>query len=102
MCLINYLNFLVQDPGTPPAKRIWTSIDTQTEIFVSAQDEVAWLTASGFDVILSEPKYTIQKTSLEVLDSWYSHKNTLHVISVGLVQEILNTPSQPKHVHRSL
>ncbi|KAG5037247.1 hypothetical protein JHK86_018087 [Glycine max] len=29
------------DPGTPPAKRIWTSIDTQTEIFVSAQDEVA-------------------------------------------------------------
>ncbi|KAG5009441.1 hypothetical protein JHK87_017956 [Glycine soja] len=32
---------LMLDPGTPPAKRIWTSIDTQTEIFVSAQDEVA-------------------------------------------------------------
>ena len=41
MCLINYLNFLVQDPSTPPTKRIWTSIDNGTKIFFSAQDEVA-------------------------------------------------------------
>ncbi|KHN04394.1 hypothetical protein glysoja_041856 [Glycine soja] len=30
-----------QDPDPPSAKRIWTSIDTRTKIFVSAQVEVA-------------------------------------------------------------
>jgi len=50
----------VQDPGTPPAKRIWTSIDTGTEIFVSAQDEVAEWTLSDFDVILTA-RVRIQK-----------------------------------------
>ncbi|XP_021900022.1 uncharacterized protein LOC110816221 isoform X2 [Carica papaya] len=35
-----------QDPGTPPARRIWTSIDSGTEIFVSDQEEVAEWTLS--------------------------------------------------------
>lgn len=45
----------MQDPGTPPAKRVWTSIDSGTEIFVSDKDEVAEWTLSEFDVILTEP-----------------------------------------------
>lgn len=44
----------MQDPGTPPAKRIWTSIDSGTEIFVSDKDEVAEWTLSDFDVILTQ------------------------------------------------
>ncbi|KAG4916727.1 hypothetical protein HKD37_19G054829 [Glycine soja] len=52
--------YFYQDPGTPPAKRIWTSIDTGTEIFVSAQDEVAEWTLSDFDVILTA-RVKIQK-----------------------------------------
>ncbi|KAK6937208.1 hypothetical protein RJ641_030716 [Dillenia turbinata] len=42
-----------QDPGTPPAKRIWTSLDSGTEIFVSDKDEVAEWSLTEFDVILS-------------------------------------------------
>jgi len=45
---------VMQDPGTTPAKRIWTSIDSGTEIFVSDKDEVAEWTLSDFDVILTE------------------------------------------------
>ncbi|XP_057722216.1 uncharacterized protein LOC130936196 [Arachis stenosperma] len=48
--------YFYQDPGTAPAKRIWTSVDTGTEIFVSTKDEVAEWTLSDFDVILTEPK----------------------------------------------
>jgi len=44
----------MQDPGTPPAKRIWTSIDSGTEIFVSDKDEEAEWTLSDFDVILTQ------------------------------------------------
>lgn len=40
----------LQDPGTPPARRIWSSIDMGTEIFVSDKDEVAEWTISDFDV----------------------------------------------------
>lgn len=47
-CLI-----LTQDPGTAPARRIWTSIDVGTEIFVSDKDEVAEWTLSDFDVLLT-------------------------------------------------
>ncbi|CAH9069552.1 unnamed protein product [Cuscuta epithymum] len=47
--------YFYQDPGTPPAKRIWTSLDTGTEIFVSDKDEVAEWTLSDFDVILTSP-----------------------------------------------
>ncbi|KAJ4849878.1 hypothetical protein Tsubulata_034680 [Turnera subulata] len=45
--------YFYQDPGTPPARRIWTSIDMGTEIFVSDKDEVAEWTVSDFDVILT-------------------------------------------------
>ncbi|KAL4375904.1 hypothetical protein GQ457_02G001850 [Hibiscus cannabinus] len=41
-----------QDPNTRPAKRIWTSIDMGTEIFVSDKDEVAEWSLSDLDVIL--------------------------------------------------
>ncbi|KAE9612416.1 hypothetical protein Lal_00039730 [Lupinus albus] len=47
--------YFYQDPGTPPAKRIWTSIDTGTEIFVTNKVEVAEWTISNFDVILTQP-----------------------------------------------
>lgn len=43
----------MQDPGTTPARRIWTSLDVGTEIFVSNKDEVAEWTLSDFDVILT-------------------------------------------------
>ncbi|XVE73531.1 hypothetical protein DITRI_Ditri11bG0125900 [Diplodiscus trichospermus] len=45
--------YFYQDPDTPPAKRIWTSIDMGTEIFVSDIDEEAEWTLSDFDVILT-------------------------------------------------
>ncbi|KAJ4727914.1 Serine/threonine protein kinase [Melia azedarach] len=45
--------YFYQDPGTPPARRIWTSIDMGTEIFVSDKDEVAEWTLSDFDVLLT-------------------------------------------------
>ncbi|XP_010271008.1 PREDICTED: uncharacterized protein LOC104607157 [Nelumbo nucifera] len=45
--------YFYQDPGTPPARRIWTSIDVGTEIFVSNKDEVAEWTLSDFDVLLT-------------------------------------------------
>ncbi|XP_057517768.1 uncharacterized protein LOC130798687 [Amaranthus tricolor] len=45
--------FFYQDPGTLPAKRIWSSIDMGTEIFVSNKDEVAEWTVSDFDVIIT-------------------------------------------------
>lgn len=43
----------MQDPGSHPARRVWTSLDVGTEIFVSNKDEVAEWTLSDFDVILS-------------------------------------------------
>lgn len=43
---------LLQDPGTPPARRIWTSTDVGTEIFVSDKDEMAEWTLSDFDVLI--------------------------------------------------
>ncbi|KAJ7977739.1 Serine/threonine protein kinase [Quillaja saponaria] len=47
--------YFYQDPGSPSARRIWTSIDMGTEIFVSNKDEVAEWTLSNFDVILTKP-----------------------------------------------
>ncbi|KAK7268121.1 hypothetical protein RIF29_20808 [Crotalaria pallida] len=46
--------YFYQDPGTPSAKRVWMSIDTGTEIFVSDKDELAEWTISDFDVILTQ------------------------------------------------
>ncbi|KAK6941147.1 hypothetical protein RJ641_030678 [Dillenia turbinata] len=45
--------YFYQDPCTPPAKRIWTSLDSGTEIFISDKDEIAEWTLTDFDVILS-------------------------------------------------
>ncbi|KAL8142672.1 hypothetical protein V2J09_015704 [Rumex salicifolius] len=45
--------YFYQDPGTRPARRIWTSIDTGTEIYVSDKEEVAEWSVSEFDVILT-------------------------------------------------
>ncbi|XP_034691073.1 uncharacterized protein LOC117918485 [Vitis riparia] len=47
--------YFYQDPGTSPARRIWTSIDMGTEIFVTDKEEVAEWTLSDFDVILTSP-----------------------------------------------
>ncbi|PIA37917.1 hypothetical protein AQUCO_02900046v1 [Aquilegia coerulea] len=47
--------YFYQDPGTPPAKRIWTSMDVGTEIFITDQEEVAEWTLSDFDVLLTSP-----------------------------------------------
>lgn len=44
--------FFYQDPGTKPARRIWTSLDVGTEIFVSDKDEIAEWTVSDFDVVV--------------------------------------------------
>ncbi|KAH7655235.1 hypothetical protein IHE45_19G192400 [Dioscorea alata] len=41
-----------QDPGTRPARRIWTSIDAGTEIYVSQEDHVAEWILSDFDVLV--------------------------------------------------
>jgi hypothetical protein len=48
--IVTILVLSLQDPGTPPARRIWSSIDMGTEIFVSDKDEVAEWTISDFDV----------------------------------------------------
>ncbi|KAK4777343.1 hypothetical protein SAY87_017530 [Trapa incisa] len=45
--------YFYQDPGTAPARRIWTSIDVGTEVFVNNKDEVAEWTLTNFDVILT-------------------------------------------------
>lgn len=45
--------YFYQDPGTEPARRVWRSIDTGTEIFVSNNEEVAEWSVSEFDVILT-------------------------------------------------
>ncbi|KAK3026925.1 hypothetical protein RJ639_040331 [Escallonia herrerae] len=47
--------YFYQDPGTAPARRLWSSLDVGTEIFVSNKDEVAEWTLSDFDVILTSP-----------------------------------------------
>ncbi|KAH7678539.1 hypothetical protein IHE45_06G003000 [Dioscorea alata] len=43
--------YFYQDPGTPPARRIWTSIDVGTEIFISNNEETAEWVLSDFDVV---------------------------------------------------
>ncbi|KAG2697809.1 hypothetical protein I3760_07G123200 [Carya illinoinensis] len=47
--------YFYQDPGTPPARRIWTSIDMGTEIFVSDKEEIAEWTLTDFDVLYTSP-----------------------------------------------
>ncbi|XP_057524941.1 uncharacterized protein LOC130804501 [Amaranthus tricolor] len=44
--------YFYQDPGTTPAKRIWSSINVGTEIYVSNTRETAEWTVSDFDILL--------------------------------------------------
>lgn len=44
----------MQDPGTQPARRIWSSINVGTEIYVSRTRETAMWTVSDFDVLVPE------------------------------------------------
>lgn len=46
---------IMQDPGAPPAKRYWPSIDLGTEIFVSGNEYAEW-TVSDFDIIVPSVK----------------------------------------------
>lgn len=40
-----------QDPGTPPARRQWMSIDLGTEIFKDPDQMAEW-TVSDFDILV--------------------------------------------------
>ncbi|WCJ44278.1 hypothetical protein M5689_024954 [Euphorbia peplus] len=46
--------FFYQDPGTKPARRIWSSINVGTEIYVSQSGETAEWTVSDFDVLVPQ------------------------------------------------
>ncbi|KAL9173504.1 hypothetical protein ABFS82_03G119400 [Erythranthe guttata] len=48
--------YFYQDPGTKPAKRVWTSINVGTEIYISPSGVTAEWTVSDFDVLV--PKVT--------------------------------------------
>nr|GLL22753.1 uncharacterized protein LOC109187820 [Ipomoea trifida] len=43
--------YFYQDPGTPPAKRSWPSIDLGTEIFISENEHAEWR-VGDFDIII--------------------------------------------------
>lgn len=45
-------SFAAQNPGTKPARRIWSSINVGTEIYVSKTGETAEWTVSDFDVLV--------------------------------------------------
>ncbi|KAI4304427.1 hypothetical protein MLD38_039940 [Melastoma candidum] len=44
--------YFYQDPGSPPAKRRWTSVDLGTEIFKQSGQVAEW-TVSDFDILLT-------------------------------------------------
>lgn len=44
--------YFYQNPGTKPARRIWSSINVGTEIYVSKTGETAEWTVSDFDVLV--------------------------------------------------
>ncbi|KAJ9145970.1 hypothetical protein P3X46_028294 [Hevea brasiliensis] len=46
--------YFYQDPGTKPARRVWSSINVGTEIYVSKMGETAEWTVSDFDVLVPE------------------------------------------------
>ncbi|KAK9271145.1 hypothetical protein L1049_026734 [Liquidambar formosana] len=46
--------YFYQDPGTKPARRLWSSINVGTEIYVSSAGETAEWTVSDFDVLVPE------------------------------------------------
>ncbi|CAL5345205.1 unnamed protein product [Camellia sinensis] len=43
--------YFYQDPGTPPARRQWTSVNLGTEIYVDPDQVVEW-TVSDFDILI--------------------------------------------------
>ncbi|KAF8404633.1 hypothetical protein HHK36_009521 [Tetracentron sinense] len=45
---------LFEDQGTRPAKRVWSSINVGTEIYVCPTGETAEWTVSDFDVLVPE------------------------------------------------
>ncbi|WJZ96578.1 hypothetical protein VitviT2T_015252 [Vitis vinifera] len=48
--------YFYQDPGTPPARRLWMSVDLGTEIYKDA-DQIAEWTVSDFDILVpANPK----------------------------------------------
>ncbi|PON33917.1 Serine/threonine protein kinase [Parasponia andersonii] len=46
--------YFYQDPGTEPAKRVWSSLNVGTEIYVSRNGETAEWTVSDFDVLIPQ------------------------------------------------
>lgn len=43
--------FGLQDPGTPPARRKWTSVDLGTEIYKDPNQVAEW-TVSDFNILV--------------------------------------------------
>lgn len=55
LSLLHLFNHLtLQDPGTEPAKRIWSSINVGTEIYVSQNGVTAEWSVSDFNVLVPE------------------------------------------------
>ncbi|KAL5776271.1 hypothetical protein ACOSP7_009197 [Xanthoceras sorbifolium] len=46
--------YFYQDPGTTPARRVWSSINVGAEIYVSPTGETAEWTVSDFDVLVPQ------------------------------------------------
>lgn len=44
---------ITQDPGTKPARRVWSSINVGTEIYVDAGVTAEW-SVSDFDILVPE------------------------------------------------
>lgn len=44
----------MQDPGTKPARRVWSSINVGTEVYISKTGDTAEWTVSDFDVLVPE------------------------------------------------
>lgn len=47
-----HISYFAQDPGTERARRVWTSLNVGTEIYVSQNGETAEWTVSDFDVLV--------------------------------------------------
>ncbi|RWR89047.1 hypothetical protein CKAN_01809400 [Cinnamomum micranthum f. kanehirae] len=47
--------YFYQDPGTPPVRRLWPSLDVGTEIYVSKEGEIAEWELSNFEVVIPDP-----------------------------------------------
>lgn len=43
----------MQEPDTPPALRVWPSVDVGTEVYVSSQPATAEWTISDFDILIT-------------------------------------------------